>query len=141
VSVALVLFGYAAIAFIAGPPLLSRTGWTSRTPRLGIGAWVAWLTSVLLAVVLGGLVLAVPTASVSHGLAELLRACVMALQAWYATPGGVIMASAGILLSAGVIGRMTVIESGDVGVEVLHTPGHTPERAAACDYWTPTTHV
>lgn len=104
--IALILFGYATAALVAGAPMLARARWTARAPRLGIAAWLAWLASVLGAVALGGLALTVPTALVSRSLAQLLHACVMALQAWYATPGGTVMATAGVLLSTLVAGRI-----------------------------------
>ncbi|SFQ69681.1 Zn-dependent protease with chaperone function [Amycolatopsis arida] len=104
--VASLLFGYAALALVAGPVLLRRAGWLSRAPRLGIAAWLAWSGSLLLAVLLGALVLAVPTALVSRGLGELLRACAMALRAWYATPGGAVLATAGVLVAVAVLARL-----------------------------------
>ena len=90
---------------LAGPWLLMRSGWTDRAPRLGIIAWQSLTAAAVGAVVLAGLALVLPTVRVSAGLADLLRACVMALRAQYATPGGAATGATGAVLALVVLGR------------------------------------
>lgn len=103
--VALILLGYAVVLALAGPWLLMRSGWTDRAPRLGIIAWQSLTAAAVGAVVLAGLALVLPTVRVSAGLADLLRACVMALRAQYATPGGAATGATGAVLALVVLGR------------------------------------
>ncbi len=102
---ALVLFAYAAVLAVAAPALLRRADWPQRAPRLAIAVWQVLGASTLLAVVLGGLALAVPTVAVSTDLGVLLRACAMALQVQYAGPGGAALSATGLTLAAGVAAR------------------------------------
>lgn len=102
--IALLLFGYAALLGVAAPWLLRR-GWADQAPRLAVAAWQAVTATVVVAVALGALALAVPTASFSGNLAHLLEACVLALRSRYATPGGAAMASAGAMLGLAIIAR------------------------------------
>ncbi|WP_415949130.1 M56 family metallopeptidase [Streptomyces sp. KLOTTS4A1] len=102
---AVLLLGYAAVLGVLGPVLLARAGWTARAPRLGIWAWQALSATVVVSVVLAGLALAVPTVPVSGNLAEMLHACVTALQYQYAVPGGAAAAAFGAALATAVVGR------------------------------------
>ena len=68
-----VLLGYALLIATAGSGLLRRSGWTDRSPRLGVLAWQTLTGSVLAAVILAGVTLAVPVWSVSVGLGGLLE--------------------------------------------------------------------
>lgn len=102
---AVVLSLYAAVLALAGPRLLGRAGWTERAPRLGIIAWQALAASALAAVTLAGIALVVPTLRISADLADLLRACVMALRAQYATPGGAAAGASGAVLALAVLAR------------------------------------
>lgn len=104
--VALALVGYAALLATLGARWLERAGWTLRAPRLGILAWQVLAVSVLVAAVLGGLALAVSTAPVSGNLAGWLRACVMALRAQYATPGGAAAGASGVVLALAILARI-----------------------------------
>ncbi|MHB1873745.1 MAG: M56 family metallopeptidase [Streptosporangiaceae bacterium] len=103
---ALALLGYAALLLTAGAAVLARARWTDRAPRLGVAAWLALTGSAVGSVVLGGAALVVPTVRVSTGLSGLLAACVMALRAGYAHPGGAATAGAGALLGTAVIARV-----------------------------------
>ena len=103
--VALILLGYATLLALLGPRLLTRGGWVDRAPRLGIVAWQSLTATVVGAVVLAGLALVLPTVPVSTGLADLLRACLMALQAQYATPGGAAAGATGAVLALAMLGR------------------------------------
>ena len=102
---ALILFGYALLLGYGAPAALSRARWLQRAPSLGIAAWQSLTVSVLLAVVLGGVSLAVPGAGLSAGLAELLRACAAAISDLYASPAQAGVGLAGLLLALGVLGR------------------------------------
>lgn len=103
--VAAALAAYALLLAAVAPAVLRR-GWTSRAPRLAIAAWLTTSTAFVLALVLGGLVLAVPTPNLAEGLAGLLRSCVEAVRAAYATPARALSAGAGLTLAVAVIGRV-----------------------------------
>ncbi|WP_045877316.1 M56 family metallopeptidase [Pseudofrankia sp. DC12] len=105
-KVAVVLLVYAALLATGVPRLLVAASWADRAPRLAICLWQALSVSVLAAAGLAGLALAVPTAKISGGIAELLRACVMSLRASYATPGGAAIAGAGLTLSTVLLLRV-----------------------------------
>ncbi|GAA3500974.1 M56 family metallopeptidase [Streptomyces prasinosporus] len=104
--VAAILFVYAALLSTVAPRLLRGAHWAERAPRLGIVVWQVLGASALSAAVLAGLALSVPTVRVSTDLAELLQACVMALTAQYATPGGASAGAAGAVLALAVLGRV-----------------------------------
>ncbi|WP_328731907.1 M56 family metallopeptidase [Streptomyces caniferus] len=90
-----------------GPRLLTAAAWTGHAPRLAVTAWLALLTAILSGVIFAGLATTVPMAPVSDGLAGTLQSCVMALRAAYATPGGALIASIG-LVGAGAIASRAV---------------------------------
>lgn len=102
----LVLLGYAVLVATLAGRWLSRAGWTQRAPRLGIAAWQVLTASVVLAVVLAGLAVAVPALPVTTDLAALLHSCRAALREHYSTPGGAAAASAGAVLALVVTGRV-----------------------------------
>lgn len=104
--VALVLAGYAVAVAGAGARWLRGAPWARRAPRLGIAAWQALTITTVASAALAGLALAVPTVRVSANLAGLLHACVSALRAQYATPGGAATGLAGAALAAGILGRL-----------------------------------
>lgn len=99
------LLGWAALLAVAAQRPLRHLTWTSRAPRLTLILWQAASVSFLTALVLGGLALAVPTTVLSHGLADLLTNCVMAVRDAYRTPAGAGAAGAGLVLAAGVTAR------------------------------------
>lgn len=105
-TTAVVLLSYAAVVAMVGPWMLLTGGWSDRAPRLAIIAWQCLTVSVVAAVALAGVALLIPTASVSGGLAELLRACAMALSAQYSSPGGAAAAATGAILMTAVLGRL-----------------------------------
>ncbi|GAA0642148.1 hypothetical protein Stsp02_20540 [Streptomyces sp. NBRC 14336] len=104
-KIALLLLGYALTLGALAPLWLSRTGWTSRSPRLGIWAWQALSATVVVSVALAGLAVAVPTRAFSGSLADMLEACVLALRVQYATPGGAAVAASGTVLAVAVLAR------------------------------------
>jgi len=104
--VALLLVGYALLLATVGARLLERSAWPRRAPRLGILAWQAMTVSVVAAAVLGGLALTISTVPVSANMAAWLRACVMALRAQYATPGGAVAGAGGAVLALAMLVRV-----------------------------------
>jgi hypothetical protein len=106
VIVAAVLSAYAVLLCTLAPRLLRGAGWAERAPRLGIVVWQVLGASALTSAVLAGLALTVPTVRVSADLAQLLQACVMALTAQYASPGGAAAGAAGAVLALAVVGRV-----------------------------------
>lgn len=100
------LAAFALLAGTLGPRLLRGSDWPNRSPRLGILVWQALSVSTLLAVVLTGAALAVPTLPMTTNLAELLQACAMALTAQYTTPGGAALSAAGTILALTVLARV-----------------------------------
>ena len=100
------LLTWATLLAVVAPRLLRRAAWTERAPRLGVLAWQAASGSLLTAVVLGGLALAVPVTALSSGLAEVLAHCIMSIRSAYRTPVGSAAALAGLLLSAAVVARL-----------------------------------
>lgn len=99
---AIVLAGYAALLGTAGAALLRRAQWVHRAPRLGIVAWQALSGSILLAMLCTALVLTAPTPRISVGLAELLRACVLAVHGQYAGVRHDALATIGFAVAVGI---------------------------------------
>lgn len=100
------LAGYALILALLVPRRLRDAAWPGRAPRLGVAAWQVVSVSMVVAPVLAGLSLAVPGSVFSHGLADVLRSCVMAVRSAYATPGGAAAAGTGIVLAGVVSARV-----------------------------------
>jgi bla regulator protein blaR1 len=105
VTIAAVLLGYAACVGTLGARVLGRAGWTARAPLLGIVTYLAAGWSVLAALGLAGLTLAVHATALGGGLSHLIGACVLRLRAMYATPGGAAIAGLGLILTGAVAAR------------------------------------
>jgi len=105
VTIAAVLLGYAACVGTLGARVLGRAGWAARAPMLGIVTYLAAGWSVLAALGLAGLTLAVHATALGGGLSHLIGACVLRLRAMYATPGGAAIAGLGLILTGAVAGR------------------------------------
>lgn len=103
--VALALLGYALLLGTVGASALNRADWVDRSPRLGIAMWQALSASIVLAVVLGGAAVTIPTLQLGQSLAEILQACTAAILAQYATPGGAVVSTAGGALTVGTLSR------------------------------------
>jgi len=88
VLVAAVLVAYAACLGMLGSRMLGRARWTSRAPLLAIVVYLAAGWSVMAAVGLAGLTLAVHATALGGGLSHLIGACVLRLRATYGTPVG-----------------------------------------------------
>jgi Zn-dependent protease with chaperone function len=105
VTVAAVLVAYAAALGILGPRMLGRAKWTARAPLLAIVTYLAAGWSVIAALGLAGLTLAVHATALGGGLSSLIGACVHRLQATYGTPGGATVAGLGLTLAGAVAAR------------------------------------
>lgn len=107
-TVAAVLLGYAACVGTLGARMLGRASWTARAPLLAIGTYLAACWSVVAALGLAGLTLAVHASALGGGLSQLIGACALRLRAVYATPGGATVAGLGLLLAGAVTARITL---------------------------------
>jgi Zn-dependent protease with chaperone function len=105
VTVAALLLAYAACVSTLGARVLARARWTARAPLLGILTYLAAGWSVLAAVGLAGLTLAVHATTLGSVLGQLVGACVHRLRALYATPGGATVAELGLVLASAVVAR------------------------------------
>jgi beta-lactamase regulating signal transducer with metallopeptidase domain len=105
VTVAVVLTAYAAGLGILGPAMIGRARWTARAPLLAIVTYLAAGWSVIAALGLAGLTLAVHATALGGGLSDLIGACVHRLQATYGTPGGATVAALGLILAGAVVAR------------------------------------
>jgi Zn-dependent protease with chaperone function len=114
VTVAAVLLAYAAFVGTLGARVLARARWTARAPLLGILTYLAGGWSVLAAVGLAGLTLAVHATALGGGLSQLIGACVLRLRALYATPGGATVAELGLILAGAVVARTALTAFGHV---------------------------
>jgi Zn-dependent protease with chaperone function len=108
VTVAAVLLGYAASAGTLGARMLGGGRWMGRAPLLGIVTYLAAGWSVVAALGLAGLTLAVHATALGGGLSHLIGACVLRLRATYATPGGATVANLGLILAGAVVARTTL---------------------------------
>ena len=104
-TVAAVLLVYAASAGTVGSRLLGRARWALRAPLLGIGTYLAAAWSVVTALGLAGLTLAVHATALGGGLSHLIGACVLRLRDAYATPGGATVAGLGLTLAGALLAR------------------------------------
>jgi Zn-dependent protease with chaperone function len=91
-----------------GSRMLGRAGWTARAPLLAIVSYLAAAWSVVAALGLAGLTLAIHATALGGGLSSLIGACVLRLRAAYATPGGVTLAGLGLTLTGAVAARTAV---------------------------------
>ena len=88
-----------------GSRLLGRARWALRAPLLGIVICLAAAWSVVAALGLAGLTLAVHATALGDGLSHLIGACVLRLRDAYATPGGATVAGLGLILAGAVLAR------------------------------------
>lgn len=105
-TASLTLVAFAILAATLGPRQLTRSTWPNRSPLLGILLWQALTVSVLAAMVLAGLALAVPEIPFTTDIAGLIAACATALRAQYSTPGGAAISAAGAVLTLTVLSRV-----------------------------------
>ena len=86
-TVAAVLIAYAVGVGTLGGTLLGRARWTARAPLLAIVTYLAAAWSVVAAVGLAGLTLAVKATALGGGLSQLIGACVLRLRETYGDRG------------------------------------------------------
>jgi Zn-dependent protease with chaperone function len=108
VTVAAALVAYAACVGTLGSRVLARAGWAARAPLLAIVIYLTAAWSVVAALGLAGLTLAVHATALGGGLSHLIGACVLRLRATYATPGGATVAGLGLTLAGAVLARTAV---------------------------------
>jgi Zn-dependent protease with chaperone function len=108
VTVGAVLLAYAACVGVLGSRMLGQARWPARAPLLAIVTCLAAAWSVVAALGLAGLTLAVHATALSGGLSHLIGACVLRLRAAYATPGGATVAGLGLILAGAVVARTAV---------------------------------
>ena len=104
-TVAAVLVGYAVCVGTLGSRLLGQARWTARAPLLAIVTYLAAGWSVIAALGLAGLTLAVHGTALGGGLSHLIGACVLRLRETYGTPGGATVAGLGLTLAGAVAAR------------------------------------
>jgi Zn-dependent protease with chaperone function len=85
--------------------MLGRARWPDRAPLLAILTYLAAGWSVVAALGLAGLTLAVHGTALGGGLSHLIGACVQRLRATYGTPGGATVAGLGLALAGAVAAR------------------------------------
>jgi bla regulator protein blaR1 len=105
VTVAAILLVYAASVGTLGARIFGRARWALRAPLLGIVTYLAASWSVVAALGLVGVTLAVHATALGGVLSHLLGACVLRLRATYATPGGATVAELGLTLAGAVMVR------------------------------------
>jgi hypothetical protein len=103
VLIAVTLLAYAAGAGVLGPRLIRRATWPDKAPMLAIAGYLAAAWSVIAAIALAGLTLAVHGTALGGGLSDLIGACVRRLRDTYATPGGTAATVAGLALAGTVL--------------------------------------
>ena len=104
-TIAAVLVAYAALVGTLGSRLLGRARWTARAPLLAMVTYLTAEWSVVAALGLAGLTLAVHGTALGGGLSHLIGACVLRLRATYGTPGGAAAAGLGLTLAGAVAAR------------------------------------
>jgi Zn-dependent protease with chaperone function len=105
VTVGAVLLLYVACVGTLGSRVLGRARWTARAPLLAIVIYLTAVWSVIGALGLAGLTVAVHATALGGGLSHLIGACMLRLRAEYATPGGATVAGLGLTLAAAVAAR------------------------------------
>ncbi|WP_100501216.1 M56 family metallopeptidase [Geodermatophilus chilensis] len=104
-STAIGLLAFAAVLAVLAPRVIGA-GWSGRSPRLALTAWLAASAGLLVSVVLAGLTLLVPATAVSEGLAAILDACAATIAGVYRSPGQLAAVITGVALSAGTLLRL-----------------------------------
>ena len=125
-TVGLVLLVYALGLGVGGGQVCRHSGWLERAPRLGAALLLSIAWSVPVALFLAGLTIAVPHTALSSGVSELLDACIIRIRSAYSTPGGTVVAVAGLGLSS-VIAVRTSWAAAQV-VQIRRAERHRQQR-------------
>ena len=123
-TVGAVLLLYAACVGTLGSRVLARARWTARAPLLAIVIYLTAVWSVVAALGLAGLTLAVHATALGGGLSHLIGACVLRLRATYATPGGATVAGLGLTLAGAVVARTMVTATAHVRATARQASRH-----------------
>jgi Zn-dependent protease with chaperone function len=107
VIAALLLIAYASTVAGLGARLLRRE-WSSRAPRAAIVGWQALSTSVVLAILLAAVALALPFLPMRYSLSYLLNAHTITVVEHYETPLGIWPGVAGLGMVAVLAGLLAV---------------------------------
>ena len=107
-TAATVLVLYAACVGTLGARMLGRAAWPARAPLLAIVTYLSAAWSVVAALGLAGLTLAVQATALGGDLSHLIGACVLRLRDAYATPGGATVAGLGLTLAGAVAVRIAL---------------------------------
>lgn len=99
------LVAYAITLGTLGAAWLEQASWPASSPRLGMIAWQALASSVVLSLAAAGLALTMSLPHVNADLAQFLDLCVTTLRHHYASPGGFWSATAGMIVFLAVTGR------------------------------------
>lgn len=101
---------YAGAVATGGARLLAGQPWLDRVPRTAITVWLCALCSVLSAVALASVLLALDSLSVRDTLGDLIRACVMSFHQHYSDLPVVAMAGISLLaMATGWLGFHTML--------------------------------
>jgi beta-lactamase regulating signal transducer with metallopeptidase domain len=124
-TVATALAVYAACAGTLGARMLGRARWPTRAPLLAIITYLAAAWSVVAALGLAGLTLAVHATALGSGLSHLIGACVLRLRDTYATPGGATVAGLGLIFAGAVVARTVAAAVAHLRADRRHALHHT----------------
>jgi Zn-dependent protease with chaperone function len=125
VTIAAILLVYAVGVGTVGAWILARASWPARAPLLAILTYLAAAWSVVAAIALAGLTLAVHATALGGALSQLIGACVLRLRATYATPGGMAAAGAGLVLTGAIAVRTAVTAASHLHVTRRHALRHS----------------
>jgi Zn-dependent protease with chaperone function len=124
VTVATILVLYAACVGTLGSRMLGRASWPGRAPLLAIVTYLAAALSVVAALGLAGLTLAIHATALAGGLSTLIGACVLRLRDAYATPGGATVAALGLTLTGAIAARTVVTAATHLRASRRHALRH-----------------
>ena len=128
-TIAAVLLAYTVGVATLGARMLARASWTARAPLLAIITYLAAAWSVVAALGLVGLTLAVHATALGGALSQLIGACVLRLRATYATPGGAAVAGAGLILAGAIAVRTALTAASHLRSGLAsHCPGGAGRR-------------
>jgi Zn-dependent protease with chaperone function len=105
-TLSLLLTAFAALAATSGAATLGAAHWPQRAPRLGIVAWQALTSSILVAAILAGLTTVVPHWTRGTDLGLIATSCVMLLQGFSESPGAAVVCAIGVLSAVVIVGRL-----------------------------------
>jgi Zn-dependent protease with chaperone function len=125
VTIAAILLIYAVGVGTVGARILARASWPAQAPLLAILTCLAAAWSVVAAIALAGLTLAVHATALGGALSQLIGACVLRLRATYATPGGIAAAGAGLVLTGAIAVRTAVTAASHLHVTRRHALRHS----------------